>query len=132
MSYNKWIGIGRLTSDPDCKYLPSGKAICMMRLAVGRGKDLPTDFINITAWEKLAETCANNLTKGRLILVEGRIQVDQSEKDGQKREYIKVVANAVRFLDKSSGTANQAVETTKKALEGQEELGDLNLDDLPF
>ena len=78
--FNRVILIGRLTKDPECRYTATGKAVCSMRLAVDR--NLPSgssgqdaDFVNIVAWEKLAETCTNNLQKGRLVLVEGRLQI---------------------------------------------------------
>ncbi len=137
--FNRVILVGRLTKDPECRYTPSGKAVCSMRLAVDR--NVPSgqggqeaDFVNIVAWEKLAETCTNNLQKGRLVLVEGRLQIRQYEKDGQKREATEIVANAVRFLDRPrEGTAPPH---TERAAAGQpetaEDLGDLNLDDLPF
>ena len=120
--FNRSILIGRLTKDPECRYTPAGKAVCSFRLAVDRGygDNKEADFVNIVAWEKLAETVTNNLQKGRLVLVEGRLQIRQYEKDGQKREAAEVVANTVRFLDHAKGK------------ETQDDLGDLNLDDLPM
>ncbi|MGQ9779633.1 MAG: single-stranded DNA-binding protein [Bacillota bacterium] len=139
--FNRVILVGRLTKDPELRYTPSGKAVCSMRLAVDRG--LPTaqgtgqdaDFINIVAWEKLAETCTNNLQKGRLILVEGRLQIRQYERDGVRREAAEVIALNIRFLDRPKEGAMGAVpERVSEAppAEEIEDLGDLNLDDLPF
>lgn len=135
--YNRIILVGRLTKDPECRYTPNGKAVCSMRLAVDR--NMPSgqggqeaDFVNIVAWEKLAEICTNNLQKGRLILVEGRLQIRQYEKDGMRREAAEVVANNVRFLDRPrEGAATVAGGAPVSAAAG-DDLGDLNLDDLPF
>ncbi|MEL0847211.1 single-stranded DNA-binding protein, partial [Clostridioides difficile] len=96
---NSVILIGRLTKDPELKYIPgSGTAVSTFTIAVDRDyikKDgtKETDFIPIEVMGKLAEICANNLTKGRLIGVEGSIRVNSYEKEGEKRTYTKVHAN---------------------------------------
>ncbi|EGT3731181.1 single-stranded DNA-binding protein [Clostridioides difficile] len=97
--------IGRLTKDPELKYIPgSGTAVSTFTIAIDRDyikKDgtKETDFIPIEVMGKLAEVCANNLTKGRLIGVEGSIRVNSYEKEGEKRTYTKVHANKIKFLD---------------------------------
>ncbi|MDB2927124.1 single-stranded DNA-binding protein [Clostridioides difficile] len=97
--------IGRLTRDPELKYIPgSGTAVSTFTIAVDRDyvkKDgtKETDFIPIEVMGKLAEVCANNLCKGRLVAVEGSIRVNLYEKDGEKRTYTKVHANKIKFLD---------------------------------
>ncbi|EGT3731246.1 single-stranded DNA-binding protein [Clostridioides difficile] len=102
---NSVILIGRLTKDPELKYIPgSGTAVSTFTIAVDRDyikKDgtKETDFIPIEVMGKLAEICANNLTKGRLIGVEGSIRVNSYEKEGEKRTYTKVHANKIKFLD---------------------------------
>jgi len=81
-----------------------------------------TDFIPIVTWNKLAENCANHLGKGRLVAVEGRLQIRSYEaQDGQKRRVAEVVAGNVQFLDR----AKESQDTTSSA-------NDINLDDLPF
>lgn len=103
---NHIVLIGRLTKDPELRYTTSGKAVATMRLAVDRGTTNPqgekeTDFIDVVVWERQAETCANFLQKGRLIAVQGRLQIRQYEtQEGQRREKAEVVASQVRFLDK--------------------------------
>ncbi len=112
---NKVILVGRLAQDPEVRYTQNGKAVASFSIAVNRfgGQRESADFIPIVAWEKLAETCGNNLTKGRRILVEGRLQIRSYETtDGQKRRVAEVVAQGIEFLDSrqsggSAGTGSQ-------------------------
>ena len=99
---NRVILVGRLCQDPEIRYTHSGKAVANFSLAVSRraGQNEQTDFIPIVVWEKLAEICGNNLSKGRKILVEGMLQIRSYEaQDGQKRRVAEVVAQNVEFLD---------------------------------
>lgn len=114
--------IGRLTKDPQLRYLPNGgTAICDFSLAVE--KDLSkqkkqeleaqgkytADFINIAVWGKQGENCANYLAKGRLVAIQGRIQTGSyNANDGSKRYTFQVVAEKVKFLewgDKNNGNS---------------------------
>lgn len=92
---------GRLTRDPEVRYTSKGDAVASFSIAVdtGWGDNKRTDFIPITCWRKTAEVVGNNLTKGRRVLVEGRLQISEYEKDGQKRRSTDVVASNVEFLD---------------------------------
>ena len=105
---NRVILIGRLTRDPELRYTPSGVAVTQFSLAVDRPfsnqqGEREADFINIVTWRKLAETCANYLSKGRLTAVEGRIQVRNYENNEGRRVYVtEVVADNVRFLESAS------------------------------
>jgi len=98
---NKVIIVGRLTRDPEVRYTQTGKAVASFSVAVdtGFGENKRADFIPVVVWEKLAEVCGNNLTKGRRVLVEGRLQIRDYEKDGQKRRAADVVAQNIEFLD---------------------------------
>ncbi|MGI6328064.1 MAG: single-stranded DNA-binding protein [Dethiobacteria bacterium] len=103
---NKVILIGRLVRDPELRYTPAeGVAVTNFTLAVDRPftnqrGERETDFIKIVAWRKLAETCANNLSKGRLVAVDGHLQIRSYEdREGIKRIAADVVARDVRFLD---------------------------------
>lgn len=69
----------------------------------------------MVVWEKLAEVCGNNLTKGRRVLVEGRLQIRDYEKDGQKRRAADVVAQNIEFLDTKQATNNPAAAPAKTA-----------------
>ncbi len=102
---NKVILIGRLTRDPELRYTPSGAAVAKFTLAVDRrqskDREKETDFIDIVVWQKLAETCSNYLGKGRLVAVEGRLQVRSYEdSQGIRRKVAEIVASEVRFLDR--------------------------------
>ncbi|MDI6772343.1 MAG: single-stranded DNA-binding protein [bacterium] len=139
--------IGRLTADPELRYTPSGKAVAGFSLAVDRrvasatgGKQ--TDFIPIVCWAKTAEVVTQYLTKGRLVAIEGRLQIRSYEaKDGQKRRVAEVIANGVTFLpDGKNGKpkaaeAEAAAEDADAAAEAAPEAApvlDVEEDDVPF
>lgn len=101
---NRWVGIGRLTADPQLRYTPNGKAVATFRIAIDRpftnqAGEREADFIQVVVWGKLAEVCANNIGKGRLVGVDGRLQTRTYEYQGQTRYTVEVVAETVRFLD---------------------------------
>lgn len=109
---NKIILIGRLTADPELRYTPNGKAVCSFTLAVnrpytGEGGERTADFIEIVVWNKAAENTAQYLVKGRQAAVEGRLQIQSYEKDGQRRWRTQVVAHSVEFLGSSSDSSGQ-------------------------
>jgi single-strand DNA-binding protein len=115
--YNRIILIGRLTRDPELRYVPSGAPVASFTLAVDRPfanqqGNRETDFIDVVAWRKLAEQVSQYMTKGRMVAVEGRLQIRSYEtQDGQKRKVAEVVADGVRFLDRArpgAGPADQA------------------------
>ncbi|WP_424236388.1 single-stranded DNA-binding protein [Bhargavaea ginsengi] len=92
--------IGRLTKDIQLRYTNSGKAVANATLAVDRRfqKD-KTDFINLVIWDKQAENLANYTGKGSRIGVNGRIETDSYEKDGQRVFKTEVVVENFTFLD---------------------------------
>ncbi len=99
---NSVVLIGRLTADPDLRYLPNnGSAVATFNLAVARQfKKDETDFIPIVTWQKQAENCANYLKKGSKCAVQGRIQTRNYEnKEGRKVYVTEIVADRVEFLD---------------------------------
>jgi len=102
---NRIILIGRLVRDPELRYTPNGVATCGFTLAVDRPflnqkGERETDFIDIVTWRKQAETVAAHLGKGRLVAVDGRLQIRSFETaEGQRRRVSEVVADTVRFLD---------------------------------
>jgi single-strand DNA-binding protein len=134
---NHIVLIGRLTRDPELRYTPNGVAVATFDLAVDRDVknqqgEREVDFIRIVAWQKTAENVANYLKKGRLVAVDGRLQIRNYEtQDGQKRKAAEVVASRVQFLEKASegGQANPAPTGGSGA---GDDLDGVNLDDLPF
>lgn len=118
---NRVILIGRLTRDPELRYTPSGVAVTQFTLAVDRpfttqSGEREADFINIVTWQKLAETCANYLRKGRLTAVEGRLQVRHYDNNEGKRVYVtEVVADNVRFLESMGGGGSGREETQQSS-----------------
>ena len=111
---NKWFGIGRLGKDVDIRYTQSGKAVASFSLAIddGYGEKRKTYWLNIVTWDKLAQTCADNLAKGSKVAIEGKLTNRQYESNGQKRTAWDIVAQSVDFLD-SKGQGQQSQERPK-------------------
>ena len=103
---NRIVLTGRLVRDPELRYTGSGIPVANMRIAVDRpfkGQDgeKQTDFIDVVAWRQSAEFAANYLAKGRLIAVDGRLQIREWEgQDGIRRFSAEVVADRVEGLDR--------------------------------
>jgi single-strand DNA-binding protein len=100
--------VGRLTADPESKALNSGKSLASFSIAVRRpfknqDGEYESDFFDVRAFGRTAEYCIKYLGKGRLISVEGRLQQDRWEKDGQKRSRIVIIASSVQGLDRAKG-----------------------------
>jgi len=108
--YNRVFLIGRLTRDPEVRYLPSGVAVTSFDVAVNeryrdRNQELreETIYIRVETFQRLAETCAQFLKKGRRVFVEGRFRIDNWEgRDGVKRSQIVVRGLQVKFIDSRS------------------------------
>ncbi|MCL6559093.1 MAG: single-stranded DNA-binding protein [Firmicutes bacterium] len=106
MSLNVSVLIGRLVRDIELRYTPSGVAVAKFTIAVDRpykkdGQEKEADFIDVVAWQKLAETCAEHIGKGRLVAVQGRLQTrSYDDSQGIRRKATEVVAEKVRFLDR--------------------------------
>ena len=103
---NNVVLVGRLTRDVDLKYIQgSGTPVASFTMAVDRefaGKDgkKETDFIDIQVWGKSAENCANYISKGSLVAIQGAIRVDSyQDQEGNNRKITRVTANRVQFLD---------------------------------
>ena len=102
---NKIFIMGRLTRDPELRRTQSGTAVTSFSLAVDRdfksqSGEKETDFIDVVAWRSTAEFVAKYFTKGRMAVVEGRLQIrDWTDKDGGKRRSAEVVADNVYFGD---------------------------------
>ena len=100
--------MGRLTFDPELRRIPNGTAVSELRMAVNRswqGRDGERReevlYIDVTVWDRQAETCCQILRKGSLIFVEGSLKMDQwdDKTTGEKRSKVRVQADRVQFLD---------------------------------
>ena len=130
ISYNHVVLAGRLTRDQEIRFATSGTQIASFSLAVDRGKDNETDFVNIVAFGKTAEFIENYMTKGRLILVDGQLRIEKYQKDGEQKTAVKVVANQVRFMETKKNAGNG--ELTDEEAFGKPETADVTFgDDVP-
>jgi single-strand DNA-binding protein len=131
---NKIILMGRLTRDPELRRTQSGTAVTSFSLAVdrdfkGQNGEKETDFIDVVAWRNTAEFVSKYFTKGRMAVVEGRLQLrDWTDKDGIKRRSAEVIADNVYFGDsKQSEQPSQAEQN-----QGFMPMNNFDPGDLPF
>jgi single-strand DNA-binding protein len=104
-SVNRVVLVGNLTRDPELRHTPSGTPVCSLRLAVntrrkdasGQWADKP-NYFSISVFGQQAESCAQYLSKGRPVAVDGRLEWREWEQDGNKREAVEIVADSVQFL----------------------------------
>ncbi len=133
---NKVFLAGRLTRDPELRYIQSGTALCKLGLAVSRKyrtKDgelrEETLFINVTCWGKTAEYVGENYHKGRPVLIEGKLKSDdwEDKNTGQKRTSIEVTADRVHALDWDDRGGGKPSKPEPRAIEEP-----VPEDDIPF
>ncbi|HEX8833927.1 MAG TPA: single-stranded DNA-binding protein [Abditibacteriaceae bacterium] len=104
-SFNKVVLIGRLTRDPELRYTSGGLAVTKFSIAVDRRfknqqGERVTDFFDCSAWRQKAEFVANYVGKGRLVAIEGTIEINEATgQDGTKRRYTNIVCDNVETLD---------------------------------
>jgi single-strand DNA-binding protein len=134
-SFNKVLLMGNLTRDPELRFTASGAAVASFGLAVNRkykqGNDWKDEvcYVDITVWGRQGENCAEYLSKGSGVFIDGRLHFRSWETDdGQKRNKLEVVANNVQFLGKS-GSAKPPMD-----LGGEGDMGEGMgpKDDIPF
>lgn len=127
-SVNQVILLGRLTRDVEVKSTSSGKSVATASMAVDKGQD-QTAFFDVTAWDKLAEILGKYTKKGSKILVQGRLDQQTWEKDGQKNSKVVVVAYDVTLLD-----PKDASDTGSKDVVAPHDSVDkpLDLSEIPF
>jgi single-strand DNA-binding protein len=115
-SLNRVILIGNLTADPEMRYTPSGTARTRFSVAINRqyknsSGQLQEEvtFVPIVVWGSQAENCANYLSKGRSVAIEGRLRIDSFENaEGERRKVVEVVASTVQFLGGPRSPDSQA------------------------
>ena len=111
---NHIVTMGRLVRDPELRHTQSGLPVCSFSIACDRdykGADgeKATDFLDIVAWRQTAEFVSKYFTKGRMAVVDGRLQLrDWTDRDGNKRRSAEIVANSVNFGDSKPKEQGQA------------------------
>lgn len=144
---NKIFLMGRLTKDPELRRTQSGTAVASFSIAVDRdhgkkGEDKETDFIDIVAWRNTAEFVSKYFSKGRMAVVEGRLQIrDWTDKEGGKRRSAEVVADNIYFGDSKKPDSGGAGTGGAPSYGGEnygysggdgQDLGDEDGDGFPF
>ncbi len=135
---NSVILIGRLTKDPELRYIPnSGTAVTNFTIAVDRpfAKEKTADFFRVVVFGKSAENCSNYLSKGRQVAVSGRLQNNNYEtQSGEKRYTTEIIADRVEFLepkDKKPNSGNYQEDKEDSLPEGFQALEDDD-EEIPF
>ena len=140
---NNVVLVGRLTKDPELKYIPvSGTPVATFTLAIDRdykNKDgsTSTDFIPVEIMGKPAEFCANYITKGRLVGVQGSIRVDRYDTpNGEKRTFTKVAGRNIQALESSrgslEGSPSSGPQFKPSDVVSPDEFSAIQDDDVPF
>ena len=107
---NKAIIIGRVGRDPEIRYTQSGKAVCSFSVATSEqwkgqdgGQREKTEWHNVTAWDRLAEICGKYVVKGMLVYIDGKLQTQKYDKDGQTHYKTEIIAQNMQMLSKKEG-----------------------------
>jgi len=137
-SLNRVILIGNLTADPELRYTPSGTARTRFSIAVNRqyknasGQlQEDTTFVPIVTWGSQAENCANYLSKGRSVAVEGRLRIDSFENaEGERKKVVEVVASTVQFLGGAPRSGDAPAQTAAPASSSEPEAS--TTEEVPF
>ncbi|MQC19079.1 MAG: single-stranded DNA-binding protein [Chloroflexi bacterium] len=132
--------IGHLGADPEMRYTANGSAVTTFRVATSRNftdgsgeRREETEWFRVVTWNRLAETCAQYLTKGRLVYVEGRLQTRQwDDQQGQRRYTTELIAETVRFLGGGRDGGGSGGFASPGFATGPDNEGDIDPDDLPF
>jgi len=148
MNINRVVLTGNLTADPDLRALSSGTSVARLRLAVntrrksssGQWEEKP-NYFNVTVWGAQADNCAQYLSKGRPVAIDGRLEWrEYTTQDGQTRQTVEVIAETVQFLASREPTGNGPSNASRPA-SARSDTGDFEIapsatgsieDDIPF
>jgi single-strand DNA-binding protein len=125
---NKVMLMGNLTRDPEVRYTPKGTAVGELGLAInssyktadGQTKD-EVCYVDVVVWGRQAETCKEYLSKGRAVFIEGRLQLEQWESNGEKKSKLKVRGERVQFIGGNPGGARPAGTSTSSGAPARSE-----------
>ena len=135
---NKWIGIGRLTKEPEIKNTSNQIPVCTFTLAIDRkfkDKDgnKQTDFINCVAWRQTATFISSYFHKGNRIAVVGSVQTRSFDGDDGKKVYItEILVDEAEFVESNSNSNNSNSSTAKSAATKPDNDEEVSNEDLPF
>jgi single-strand DNA-binding protein len=139
---NRVVLVGNLTRDPELRHLQSGTAVCKLRIAVNtRQKDGATqqwvdkpNYFDVTVWGNQGESCAQYLSKGRPVAVDGRLDWREWDaQDGTKRQAVEIIADSVQFLGGGRAEGEgQFVPAGAAAAENADFTPAATDDDIPF
>jgi single-strand DNA-binding protein len=144
MNLNKVFLIGRLASDPELRSTPSGQPVCSFRLATNRiwtdesgQRQEKTEFHNIVLWRRLAEIASQFLTKGSLVLIEGRIETRTwQDSAGNKRFRTEVIGESLQLGPKAAGkiVSEEKEITTEEEIPiiEEENEGEIDVKEIPL
>lgn len=127
--------MGRLTRDPEQRTTSTGKTIANFSIAVDRGgQDDTADFFEVTAWEKLGDLVIQYLSKGRRVLVQGRLRQDSwdDKETGKKRSRVEVVATDVTFLDGANSEGGSSAPAAAPSKNTSKDVVIEDIDDKPI
>ncbi len=140
-SVNRVVIVGNLTRDPELRHIPSGTAVCSLRVAVnsrrkdqsGQWVDKP-NYFTVSVFGQQAEACAQYLSKGRPVAIDGRLEWREWETDGNKREAVEIVADNVQFLGggRDGGEGGTYIPSDAAPSSGSDFPSSPSDDDLPF
>ena len=141
---NRVVLVGNLTRDPEMKHLPSGTALCSLRIAVntrrkdesGQWTDKP-NYFDVSVWGNQGESCAQYLAKGRPVAIDGRLEWREWDaQDGTKRQAVEIIADSVQFLgSRGDGEGGGQPQFVPAGAAAQTENADFAAgadDDIPF
>jgi len=137
MNFNKAIIVGNLTRDPDSRTLPSGQPVVSFSVATNRiyndqggNKKQVVEFHNVVVFGKLADICSRYLAKGRLVLIEGRIQTRSwQDQSGNKRYRTEIVAESMQMGPRGAG--DSGAPQTQAPAQAQDEIPIIETEELP-
>jgi single-strand DNA-binding protein len=135
MAVNKWHGIGNLGKDPEMRFMPDGKAVANISIAItekykdksGEQKEV-TEWVNVAFFGKLAEIVGQYLTKGSQVYVEGKLRTEKYQKDGQDRYITKIIGESMQMV----GGKGEGKPKSEPKPQEHNQVSDMPDDDIPF
>lgn len=147
MNFNRVILLGRLTRDPELRTTPNGQTVCSFGIATNRvftdsqgQKQERVEYHNIVAWARLGEICGKYLTRGQLILIEGRMETRSwNTPEGDKKQKTEIIAENMQMGPRAGQGASAAgteskytADSSNQSEKKQNDTGEINVEEIPF